>query len=68
MSKEYPREFFAWAYEHGFPERGPRGSEINKVRAKMLPSLHSRWLEEQHHFKINPVTSLPSVYSRWLIG
>jgi len=40
-------EFFAWAREHGFPPRGPRGSEVNKERARILPKLYSQWLKEQ---------------------
>ena len=51
--KRYTPEFFAWAREHGWPSRGPRGSEVNKVRARMLPGLYRQWLKEQREQPID---------------
>lgn len=47
MNKKYTPEFFAWAREHGFPPRGPRGSEVNERRAQMLPKLYYQWCRER---------------------
>jgi len=46
MSEKYTPEFYAWAREHGLPPRGPRGSPINKERAKMIPKLFKQYQEE----------------------
>lgn len=47
MSIRYTEVFFRWAREHGFPERGPKGSEVNLIRALMLPKLVAQYNREQ---------------------
>ena len=48
MAARLPPGFWAFARQHGFPARGPRGSPENEIRRVAMPILRRHWALGRH--------------------